>query len=62
MRDKVFRKRTHNRKFSEEDILKIRETYKTGTVTYKQLSEQWQVSPLSISKIITRKTYYEIGG
>jgi len=58
MEDKVFRKRTHNRKFSEDEVNSIRQN--VDQLTQQQFACLFGVTPLTISKIQHRKTYYEV--
>lgn len=60
MRDKVFRKRTHNRKFTDDKIISIRSEYKNKGKTQRQLAIENNVSLLTISRIVNYKTYYEL--
>lgn len=60
MRDKVFRKRTHNRKLKDQDAVKIREESAVFGTSAKELAKRYGVSYLSILRILQYKTYYEL--
>lgn len=47
-------------KLSEGDVRKIRRSYEAGGVTQAQLSERFNVNGVTISNIITRKTWRHV--
>lgn len=60
MRDKVLRKRTHNRKLKEEDVIAIRQEYLTLKTPIKDLAQRYKISFLSLLRILQYKTYYDL--
>lgn len=56
------RRRPGRRALSCEDVLAIREAYAAGGTTQAELAEEYDVSKVSISKIVRGMTYADVGG
>ena len=49
-----------NAKLSDDEVLEIRELYKTGRYTYEYLAEEYQVGSSTIGRVVRKEVYQNV--